>query len=533
MKIKIQLFTLALVATLVSCNDFLDINKDPNNPTQAQLNTILPFVEANIFGAYGIGTAGISEILSVYVHQTVQRGNQDDYKVQGNEFSLRECWDHTYTVILTDLNQLIKQGDEEGRFVYSGIAKVLKAQVFSLAVDLWGDIPYSEAGDPTQFLFPHFDDDASVYASLFALVDEGIADLNAGGVPPGSDDIVYAGNIGKWLAYANSLKLNMYNKVRHTGLYDAAKVNALMAGDLISNASGDFEFRYNTSITPENRNPGFIREYAQGDPQYYISPYFYYLMKGEQACQNTRMVGISDPRMPYYFYNQLNDSEEPQANFSLRDGNFLSIWFGSFDRDPNEGFGQNISQTVVGLYPVGGAYDNGSGATATGDSGLKGAGAQRIMTAADVDFIRAELVLTAGANGNAEALFRNAMLKAFAKVNLVATSAGAPLISDTDRDTYIDAVMAAYQAGSDAEKLELLMTQKWIQAFGFAIESYNDIRRTGYPQVCDPFQDANEYSIQTNPYPVSLFYSTNDITNNRNSPGQRNPYTDKVFWDAN
>lgn len=528
---KYKILALAFVVALAGCDDFLDINEDPNNPTHAQLNTVLPYAQATIFGALGIGTAGMSELLSVYVHQTVQRGTHDDYKIPANEFSLTETWDKLYTVALPDLNQLIEQGNEEGRPAYSGIAKLLKAQIFSLMVDIWGDIPYTEAGDPITFLFPHFDDDAAIYAQLFDLVQSGVADLNAGGAPPGTDDLVYAGNLDKWRAYANSLMLNMYNKARLTNLYDQGAVDSLMALPLISSSTGDFEFRYNQSITPENRHPGFIREYAQNDPQYFVSPYFRLVMKGEQACQNTLLVGIQDPRLPYYFYNQLNDEEDPQNPVSYRDGNFLSIWFGSYDRDPNEGFDQNNSQSVVGLYPVGGAYDDGSGATATGTSGLRGAAAQRILTSADVDFIRAELALTTATAGDPLALLVSAMTKAFAKVNGIATAAGAPTISDAARDQYIAEVSSRFTAAGNEEKLEIVMTEKWISSFGFAIESYNDIRRTGYPQVCDPAQDLNDYSIQTNPYPVSLHYSANDITNNRNAPIQRNPFTDKVFWD--
>ncbi len=529
---KTKILALVSVLLLAGCSDFLDINSDPNNPTRAQLNTILPYAQVNMFNSFGIGTAGMSEILAVYSHHTVQRGNHDDYKIQANEFALGETWDNMYTISLPDLNQLILQGTDEGRPIYSGIAKVLKAHMFSLMVDIWGDIPYSEAGDPVNFKFPHFDDDAAIYASLFELVDSGIADLNGGGVPPATDDLVYGGDASKWIKYANSLKLNMYNKVRKTNLYDAAAVATLLNGPLLSSITEDFEMRYSTSLTPENRNPGFIREWAQNNPQYYVSPYFFLMMNGEQACQNGLMNGITDPRIPYYFYNQLNSLEEPQNPYSYRNGNFLTIWFGSFDRDPNEGFDQNTSQTVCGLYPIGGAYDEGTGAAATADGGLRGAGAQRILTSAAIDYVRAELALTKGTTDDARGMLLAGMNKSFGKVNAVAIAAGAPVIPAGDITAYTDAVLALYDAGDDEKKLEIILTQKWIQEFGCAIDTYSDIRRTGYPQVCDPDQDLNDYSIQTNPYPVSLYYSANDITNNANSPGQRNTFTDKVFWDV-
>lgn len=534
--IKLKIVAFAAIIILAGCDDFLDINNDPNNPVRAELTALLPYTQATLFGSYGFGTAGVSDILEVYAHHTVQRGNHDDYKIQANEFALREAWEKSYTVILPDLNQIIKQGAEENRPVYTGIAKLLKAQLMTFVVDLWGDMPYTEAGDPVAFKFPHYDDDMAIYAAMFDLIESAMVDLNAGGVTPAADDLIYGGDVDKWVRYGNSLKLNMYNKVRLTSLYDGNDVAALSAAPLIEGPADDFELDYGTSITPENRNPAFIREYTQNSPQYYISPYFYLLMKGEQACQNDLMVGITDPRIPYYFYNQVNidAGDIPQNPTSFLDeDNFLSIWFGSFDRDPDEGFDQSTSQTLVGLYPVGGAYDDGSSADGTGDSGLRGAAPQRILTAAAVDYVRAELALTAGGPGDPRMFLSSAIDKSFAEVNIAAAAAGAPQISAGEIAAYRDAVLALYDAASPDGKLEIIMTQKWIQEFGFGVETYNDIRRTGYPEVCDPAQDLNDFSIQTNPYPVSLPYNINDLSNNSNAPAQRNQYTDKVFWDIN
>ncbi len=530
---KTYIIAIATVLLIAGCGNFLNINDDPNNPTKAELSTILPYVEADMFGAFGIGTAGISEILSVYTHQIVQRGNQDDYKVQANEFSLVQCWQELYSVSLPDMNQIIRQAGEEHKPIYAGIARALKAHMFSMMVDLWGNIAYTEAGDPVKFPFPHYDSDQAIYADLLTQLDAALVDLGSGGARPGADDLVYGGDVDKWIKYANSVKLDIYNKIRLTELYNSAAVNALLAGPLISSPDEDFELRYTTSISPENRNPGFVREYAQNNPNYYISPYFYLMMKGEQACQNSLLVGIHDPRIPYYFYNQLSKDEPAQNPESYRDGEFLSIWFGSYDRDPNEGFDQATSQTVVGLYPVGGEYDNGLGKIASGDLGLKGSGAQRILTSACIDFIRAELALTEGTSDDARALLESAIGKSFLKVNVVAATAGAPLLAADSISAYTDKVLALYDAGSADTKLEVIMTEKWIQEFGSGNESYCDIRRTGYPQVCDPAQDPNEFSIQTNPYPVSLPYSGNDLTNNGNAPAQRNQYLDKIFWDIN
>ncbi|MEP7266932.1 MAG: SusD/RagB family nutrient-binding outer membrane lipoprotein [Saprospiraceae bacterium] len=527
------LFILVNVFTIFSCSDYLDINDDPNNPTDAQISNLMPYSQATIFGALGMGNAGISELVSVYSQHIVQRGNHDDYKVTENEFSLSQSWEKLYAVALPDLDIAIAKGTEAGSWAYVGMAKLLKVQLFSAAVDLWGDMPYSEAGKGAEAIFPKYDDGKSIYTDLFRLGLEALADLDKNStVAPGSDDLVYKGNMTKWKKYGRSMLLNMYNKVRLTDLYDGSKVAALLKSDLISGTTEDFELIYNTSITPENRNPGFTREYTVGRPSFFISPYFYLMMKGDTAAQNSSMAGINDPRLPYFFYNQLGPNEQAENPVSYQDGSFLSIWFASYDKDPNEGFDQGKSQTLVGLWPVGGAYDNGLGVNGDLNSGLKGAGAQRILTTADLYFIRAELALTKATGENAKAMLEAGIKASFAKVNAVANRAGAPLIANAIITAYTDKVLAKYDAGNANIQLELILTQKWIHDFGYGLESYNDIRRTGYPQPVDPARDPNVYSQQTRPFPVTLPYNGDDLQTNPNSK-QHNQYTDKVFWDVN
>ncbi len=526
-----KLLPLVGLFLIVGCDNFLDINDDPNNPTTANLNTILPYTQATLVGSLGFGTAGMSDILGVYNHHTVIRDNHDDYDIQADDFSLTETWDNLYTIVLPDLNAIIARREESP--VYSGIAKLMKAYMFTAIVDLWGDMPYTEAGDPVLFKFPHFDDDRAIYTAMFSLVDDGLSDLQAGGIGPEDDDLIYGGDIESWERFGNSLKLNMYNKVRLTDLYNADSVSALLNRPLIETVSDGFALDYNTSIVPENRNPAFVREYAQGGGVYWISPYFYLMMKGEQACQNTLLAGIQDPRIPYYFYNQTAVGEDPVLPVSYRDGEFISIWFGSLNRDPFEGFDQTFYQTLVGLYPVGGPYDDGAGLPQDGTLGLKGASAQRLLTAAAIEYVKAELALTMNTGGDARSLLVNAIRKSFDEVNAVADAADAPLITSADITAYTNEVLVLYDGGDQSKKLEIIMTQKWIQEFGNGLESWNDIRRTGYPQVCDPAQDLNEFSQQTNPYPVVLPYYIGDLTNNGNAPEQHDQYSAKVFWDVN
>jgi hypothetical protein len=266
---------------------------------------------------------------------------------------------------------------------------------------------------------------------------------------------------------------------------------------------------------------------------------------------NPVLAGIRDPRVPYYFYNQLA-GDEPQNKFvkSARIGDFLSIWFASFNIDPNEGFDQALSQTKVGLYPAGGAYDDGSGDPAgTNDGqnpGLEGAGYTRLYPYFADLYTRAELALTMGAAGDPRALFEDALNASFEELNDLApnklpavdpppANPGDPEDKRTDNDIkdYVDSVMVKFDAASAAGKLELIITEKWIASFGFSIDSYTDYRRTGYPVMFDPATDNNPLTILNRVYPVSLPYFIDDLQINPNAPPQRIPATDKVFWDKN
>jgi hypothetical protein len=350
----------------------------------------------------------------------------------------------------------------------------------------------------------------------------------------GNDDIIYKGNLTKWRKFANSLKLKLYNQTR---LVDdvAAEVNALVADNDFMASDGGFEFPYGTSISPDNRNPGFVTEYSPATRGLsYISPYFYEILNNESTL-NPVLSGIVDPRVPYYWFKQLTDPADAQnpTEYTKPNG-FLTIHFASTGN--NQGYQQDRSQTVLGLYPIGGRYDDNAGGVVNTTGAVTGPGnvSQRLYPYFSHLYTLAELTLTEpGVTGDARALFSSAMLASFAKVNAIASAAGVPTISNVSRDAYINAVLAKYDAADANGKLELILTEKWIASFGFSLDSYTDYRRTGYPVMYDPNTDDLPYTGTSRGYPVSLIYFTGSLTLNSNAPEQKNVTTDRVFWDPN
>lgn len=542
-KMKIKYFV-SILLTLVlvmfnSCEDYLDINDDPNNPTEVPVNQLLATVEVDIAGSLGASVGGLSGYTSAMVHQMFQRGGTHQfYDLQGSDFEVLTPWNIMYSRLLTDIRQIINLGtQDEGNedWHYVGIVQIIKAYTFSVLVDIWGDIPFTEANQGSTLRMPVYDQGENIYPQLFDLIDEGITNLQkTSNLSPGNDDIIYKGDLDQWIKFGKTLKLKMYNQIRL--VQDVStEINALLADESQLIGSGDdFEFPYGASLSPMNRNPAYQQEYTPGGSWFYINPYFYEILTGQNTffpAEGNPYLGITDPRVPYYFYNQLAPGQAAENPVAYRNGDFVSIYMFSFNIDPNEGFDQASSQTVAGLYPIGGRYDDGNG----GIANFNGAGdtPQRMLTYFSRLYTQAELALAGVTSQNDALLLDQAIQASFDKVNEVASAAGAPAISQGGINSYINSVMSLYASADDAGKLQHIMTQKWIASFGFGIDAYNDYRRTGYPLLHDGNTDNLDVTVSTREFPLSYPWKTDDLQVNKNAPAQKNITTFNVFWDAN
>jgi hypothetical protein len=572
---------LALIVILSSCKkDWLNINNDPNNPTDAPIDLLLPTAERTLGDALSMGggdNGGLSQILEVWVHRITTREEADQYATKGNEFFTSLAWPKFYSSspppgaseplygIFSNLEEIIKKSTADNNLYYRGIARTLKAYGYSQLADAFGDIPFSEANkidDPNNpIVYPKFDDDAEIYPKLIDTLNAAIADFDAedGGVlQPGADDVIYGGDIDKWRKAANTIKLKLYTQMRKVSDVTGA-VQGLLATpeNLISSVDESFILPYGTLGQTDDRNPAY-QEYFSSQRSNHISPWFYEILKGMNANINT---DNEDPRIPYYFYNQLHPDEAPENQTEYRDGAFATIYFGSVgpDRDRNN---QN-TLTTLGVYPAGGLYDDGSGG---GDDPTEGVGGEestgaapyRFITFADRLYLEAELIQEGLVPGDARAVLEQAMIESFAMVDRVVEMVAPPQVvpalvaggtPTAEVQDYIDNVLAEFDAGSAAKKLEVIMTQKWIQSFGNGVDAFTDFRRTGYPVMWDPrdpamapggfaqppvdgdpFQDTQKPVpvIQTNDYPAFLPWVDDELETNPNAPTQ-NDHT-KPFW---
>jgi hypothetical protein len=527
---------IGLLVILSGCSEWLDINEDPNNPTDVPLNQLMVSAQVNLAGAVGASVGGLGDFTSLYTHYTVQRGtSQNDYAFNGGDFGVATPWVLIYPWALTDIKKMIEKGIENESWHYVAIGQIMKAYLYSVLVDLYGEVPYYDANKGSEVPYPTYDDDEAVYQEVFNLLDEGIANLaKSSTLSPLNDDIFYGGGpaaITNWRKFAKTLKLKLYNQTRL--VWDnSSEINALLTGNDLIDEGEDFEFQYGGSIAPDNRNPAYTQEYTPGGAYNNCSPYFSEIMKGINTFFPENIyLGIIDPRVPYYFYNQLAPGDPAENPTAYRNGDFVSIYMFSYNIDPNEGFDQASSQTIMGLYPIGGRYDFGTG----GPANFNGVGdtPQRILTYFQRKYIEAELALTGVSNGNARNAFEDAMQASFDKVNEIAANAGVPLIDPNSIDAYMNAVLTRYDAADNDGKLEHVMTQKWIASYGYAIDPYTDYRRTGYPILHDGNTDDLNVTVRTREYALSFPWVTTNLEVNPNAPSQKLVNSYRIFWDAN
>lgn len=520
------LYTLCLIATIFtsSCSKFIDINADPNNSTKAELGLLLPATQLSIVANFDDINRGASAVA-----QHLASGDLNRYNQTGSTF--QSTWLGFYTEAIPDLETIIQDGTASSDWGYVAIAKLEKAYLYSVMVDIWGDIPYTEAFINAN---PAFEKGEDIYNSLLALIDDALLDMEKDFLVSSSADLFYQGSKAKWQKMANSLKLKMYTQIR---LVDPdrskAEILKLINSDaLIADNADDFTFQFGTNTAPNARHPWYVDGYSPGRSGYM------------SMMVVNRLKEQDDPRLRYYIFRM--NERAGLANSTTGEG-----YYGRYPGDGASSPADQNTRAITGLYPSGGLYDNGmipslttnhiylnnTGATtgttnnsfkvalfASGDG--TGAGILPLITHSMVKFYRAEAALTLSTGEDAKQLMIEAVSAQLQKINSL--SPGFMMSAETISG-FTDKLAMDFEKANSEEQMEQLMMQKWIAMYGNGIESYNDYRRTGLPAL-EPLVNP----LDT--YPLRFYYSETELTSNETVISnreqiQRAQQTTPVFWD--
>jgi hypothetical protein len=200
-----------------------DINTNPAQLANPTPTLLLPGVISSTGFVWG-GDA--SRFASLFMQQTTGIANQansySNYAVGTGDVD--NMWTNLYGGtggVMTNANQLITIAAKNNQLHYEAIGKIMMANALGLTTDMWGDVPYSQAFKGLANVDPTYDSQQSIYTSLDGLLNDAIAALGKTEttVQPGSDDLIYKGDLTKWVATAYALKAKFY---LHLGKVDAS-----------------------------------------------------------------------------------------------------------------------------------------------------------------------------------------------------------------------------------------------------------------------------------------------------------------------
>ncbi len=295
---KRLLFIILSVTLFTSCKKFLDVNQNPNSPSNVSPDVILTASEVQL--GYTVGGADVSLITGLLTQQITGIDRQfipyGNYVFTADNFT--NVWANMYQTML-NLKQLKDMADHDGYKYYSGISGILLAYSLGVTTDLWGDVPFSEAFNGEELEFkPKYDSQQTLYTVIDGLLTEAISNLNTApanaGLKPGHDDIIYNGTTGEWIKFANSLRLKF--------LLHQTKVDPSVPGKIISglNAPGGI-----ISSNDDNATINFLQDEARANPLYQ----FFTQRDGYATLQSTgsdMLNTLNDPRSGKYIGTNFN-----------------------------------------------------------------------------------------------------------------------------------------------------------------------------------------------------------------------------------
>ena len=376
------------------------------------------------------------------------------------------------------------------------LAQILKISAWHKATDMFGPIPYKEAGKG--LITVPYDSQEEVYKAMFKELSDAIevltkyADNGNSKLLPNAD-AVYAGDVHKWVVYANSLMLRLAMRVYYA---DAAlsKKYALQAVNhsygVMKTKDDEAKMERGASLEFKNNLDVLINQYNECRMGSSMLAY---------------LGGYQDPRLPKYF----NTSTVSQAVTVGTYGKYSGVPTGH-DVSSNDAFRDSSRPAITSTTPT------------------------YWMRASEVYFLLAEAALHGFAvGGTAESLYEKGIEMSFEENGIASSEVADYMSSGLKPSAYsfhltnpgvnvdVPAVTEATTAwsGTDEEKLEKIMIQKWIALYPNGQEAWSEYRRTGYPKLHSVITNYSngeidsEVGIRRMRFPTNKSTSAEDIAN--------------------
>jgi hypothetical protein len=467
MKLKKLIYVVPLAVLVIAAGSGcrkgqFNINKNINNPTDSSVtyDVVLP-AALNATGSIVARQWGpIQNWMSYWSRSGTYAPSvtEETYQITtsfGNGV-WNACYDNNYDYKIVQL-----KAAQAGAGFYEGIARIMLAHNFAILVDVYGNVPYTQALKGSSNPTPAYDNGLAIYQDLLRQIDTGQNLINAAVVTASNankniatNDIMFHGDKTLWNKFGNTLKLRMlihaYAVTAINKATEMAKITANGNGYITADAAV---------------NPGYSGV-DKGNPFY------------NQYITNTDGTGSANNI--YYKANEWGieyykfDGDPRTSRFYVAgSGGLIGVPYGT------PPVAQYAAAVVAGIGP--GVYKS---ATAP----------QVILSAAESYFLQAEArqgwltvppFITTGPT--AGALLQSAMVASFTSVGAPLTGANSLATYQSGNLTYPDvdyATGAPQCAGCPAGGLYTIIQQKWLALNAIdPLEVWTDWRRLPYTET--------------------------------------------------
>ena len=492
----------ALLLVTSSCKKgFLDINENPNAPTEASITPDLILPRA--LHATGSRMATSYDFAAHWMGYWARSGTygpsteEESYNITTG-FQADE-WSGWYD-ILTDYNTMEQKANASGQGFYEGIAKTMKTFGFMYLVDQYDNVPYSQAFNLATNIQPAYDKGQDIYNDLLNQLDQAIVLIDKAelGANPNlaTSDIMFNGDKTMWKKLINTQRLKLLIRQSQVPGFNPAPQIAKIT------AEGFLQSGETASV-----NPGYVQDNTKQNP-FWNSYEQNYL--GETVDDynraNNYVLGIlrntNDIRYQYYF--DPVSASCPTCTPPITAGTYFGYDYGFVNPDPNQPKAGNSS----------GVGGKGLARSPNQD--------QWVFTSVESMFLQAEAKQRGWLTGDAKAAYEAAVRESFiwlGVTNAVATA-----------NTYLASGNAIVSWDLAANKINLIVMQKYLALVGINnFEAWVDYRRVGVPAVPKSLAPSVGANI-----PVRLRYPQSEYNYNAAVVGAEsnpNPFTAPVFWD--
>ncbi|WP_207423121.1 SusD/RagB family nutrient-binding outer membrane lipoprotein [Desertivirga brevis] len=409
----------------------------------------------------------------------------------------------------------LPESDKASNEIFLKAASVILYDEASKLVDLWGDIPFSEAGSlnaTSTLKYPKYDDQRELYNTFISGLDAAATYFATAKTTSSFNrhDILLSGNVDNWRRYANSIRLRLLMRISNVDEAMARTEILKMLGNPAQYplVDGGGVSNYNPATSDILLRPLRTNNETLNSALTEVSTYW-----APDYMLNTVMLPANDPRIP--------------------------VMFDKFGRTVNGVF---IPNPTYRAMPIGTPAEQQTlifteyaildSATFLQNRMIPGV----VITAPEVNFIKAEAFQRWG-SGDAKTTYDLALRQSinfYYYLNSINDAGGRKetMPASSVIDNFVNNSSVNY-SGTDAQKLAKIYTQKWLH-LGFlqANQAWSEYRRTNTPTLTFPVQT----QVGLESPPTRLLYPAVEKTFNAanyEAVKAEDTRTTKIFWDVN